>query len=118
VFLHDFEKVSVLVQCIGCHQQYHISQYSFCDFKCRNIHCKNTGGCEYVLITKYGQNYIWACNESHLNYLEAFTKARTRCQRQHYTRSIFSRLPSFYRSNKCRDDVLNKLQELRKRIKI
>lgn len=115
VHLSDFQLLPRLLQCSACGFQALVHGYK--TFACGNNKCRSVGRCKLVLCTKYKQRYIWAYNEEHLNYLEAFVRATHRSQPNQYTRSIFATLPSIYRSKKDRDAVLKKIQMLREQIK-
>ena len=115
VHLSDFEQLPRLLQCSACGFQALIHRHK--TFACGNNKCRSVGWCKLVLCTKYKQRHIWAYNEEHLNYLEAFVGVTDRSQPHRYTRSIFGTLPSIYRSKKDRDAVLKKIQTLREQIK-
>lgn len=68
---------------------------------------------KYVAVSFRGQ-FIYAHSDAHLDYLEAFVKATVRVQKNKYTKSVFAKLPYFYRSPKYKQAVLQKLAILRK----
>lgn len=115
VHLSDFEQFSYLLQCSSCGYQTKVESYSA--FYCRNKKCRLLNDGDLVLWIKYRQTVIWAYNEEHLNYLEAFVRARVRRQPDRYTHSVFATLPSIYRSKKDRESVLAKIHILRSRIR-
>lgn len=115
VSLYYFSELPRLLQCSTCGSQALVQSRK--PFACPNNKCRSVGYCRLALCCSYKQRYIWAYNEEHLNYLEAFVRATNRSQPDRYTRSIFATLPSIYRSKKDKEAVLKKLQILRQRIK-
>ncbi len=115
VHLSDFNQFPYLLQCSSC--GYKAKSETYSRFYCRNKKCQSLNECELVLWVKYRQTIIWAYNEEHLNYLEAFVRATTRRQPKRFTHSVFATLSSIYRSKKDKEAVLTKIQILRSRIK-
>ena len=113
--LFELRRFLLLLQCPSCGYQDKCESPNA--FLCRNMRCTSQEAGEFVLFIKYNQTWIWAYNEEHLDYLEAFVKAKVRRQPNRYTHSIFATLPSIYRSKKHREHVLSKLRVLRSRIK-
>lgn len=119
VHLYHFKRLPRLLECDVCHQQARVP--SDVSFICRNRHCRNPfqrDSGQYLLWTKYKGYDIWALNEEHLDYLEAFTAAQNRSQYLRFTHSLFATLPAIYRSKKDQEAVLVRLRELRMRIRL
>ena len=56
---------------------------------------------------------LWARNESHLDFLEAYVGADLRERRPYFNHSLASRLPGWIKDAHARDDVLRAIAKLR-----
>lgn len=107
VHLHHFSNY-IVYACINCDKRLNSMYCDKCKY--RNGHNK------LLLSTYYKGIHIWAYNGEHLDYLEAFIKADIRIQKDKYTHSLLSNLPSIYKTKKYRKDMLRKISELRSKL--
>jgi hypothetical protein len=72
------------------------------------------------LSTSASGGFLWAYNGKHLDYLEAFIRAklrgRPRTKVGDYRQTLIEKLPAWIKSAKHRNDLLARITELRSRL--
>lgn len=107
VHLSDFADYK-LCKCNNCNRLLEgLFICSFCHFKNKER--------TLFLTDYYKGREIWAYNEQHLDYLIAFVRAEVRIQRNRYTHSLFTILPSIYKSKKDKEKMLKILNQMKSR---
>jgi hypothetical protein len=59
---------------------------------------------------------LWVFNERHLDFLENYVRATLRDETSNVNKSLISRLPSWIKSSKNREKILQALQKLRAKL--
>jgi hypothetical protein len=128
--LELFEKEGVLIHCDNCSKCATVHRIEILDTvpatrlaraSCR--HCGKTWGLPYAygslplwLVTSYRVNRLWALNESHLKWLEAFIGAEMREDMFGGSSALHAVLPRWMTAAKNRKDVMKALARLRRRL--
>ena len=68
------------------------------------------------LVTNCCGEELWAYNQEHLDFLEAYVAADLRERKPNVNSSMASRLPKWMKDRKNRKDVLKGLQRLREKL--
>ena len=62
------------------------------------------------------KNNFWAQNLEHLIFLEEYVKAKLRERKPNHNKSVISRLPSWMKDAKNKDEILNTIKRLKTKL--